>query len=376
MKRALLAILITTSACAPTRGTAFEKDRAEAWRAFVAGRFSESALRYEQAAKDAKVERDRYFMRYEAAVAWIRAGDVPRGEQILIDLTKTDNAYAPQAALKLTELVKTDEERYAALEKVCLRFPDDGVAIVAALRVVHHDDEIDPGHDRAIAHMQQLATQTKGKKVEQTFAWERAKRLEARGKTEEARDAYLDVAARFPYPFGSYFDDTLYRASFMDEKLGRPKEAIADLERLLDKHETSTFLGTYERPKYVPSLLRIAGLYEEPLKDHEKARAALHRLYVEFPNSPFRDDALWREAALYQADGDAKSSCDRLKTLTSDFPDSRYVPCAVTKCPSLSRPSKSKAPATCHTYIERGEGASHPENALEESKPKLPETSP
>jgi hypothetical protein len=45
--------------------------------------------------------------------------------------------------------------------------------------------------------------------------------------------------------------------------------------------------------------------------------------------------------------------CDRLDTLASDFPDSRYVPCAIEKCPSIKRSSKSKAPKTCHAYLAR-----------------------
>lgn len=366
--RRVLGLVLLLAACAPNRGDAFERDRAEAWRAFVAGRFGESAQKYEQAAKDAKVERDGSYMRYEAAIAWLRAGDVPRAEQILQGLAKTDNAYAPQAALKLTEIAKTDEERYAALEKVCTRFPDDGVAIVAALRIARHDDEAGP--EKTVSHLAQLATQVKGHKVEETFTWERAKRIETLGRTQEARDAYLGIADKWPYPFGAYWDDSLYRASFTEEKLGRIPEAIAVLERMLDAHETSTMLGTYERPKYVPALLRVAALYEDKVHDRESARAALHRLYTEFPHSPWRDDALWREAALYQADGDAKSSCDRLKTLTNDFPDSRYVPCVTARCPDIKRPDKSKAPATCRGYIERGEGASQPEHAQQQAEAK------
>jgi Tetratricopeptide repeat len=103
-------------------------------------------------------------------------------------------------------------------------------------------------------------------------------------------------------------------------------------------------------------VLRIAELYETKLNDRARARDTLHRLYADFKTSTLRDDALWREAELWQKDGDASTACSRLATLTSDFPDSRYVPCAIEKCPKLSRPTKSKAPATCRGYIERGPG--------------------
>src|SRR5206468_2384643 len=145
--------------------------------------------------------------------------------------------------------------------------------------------------------------------TEQTIVYERAKRLEALGRTAPARDAYLEIAARWPYPFGSYFDDSLFRAAQMDETLGRNKEAIATLEKLLSFRETSTLMGSYERPKYIPAILEIAKIYEEKLGDRARAREALHRLYTEFKFSPLRDDALWREAELWRKDGDTGAEC-------------------------------------------------------------------
>ncbi|MBN9161466.1 MAG: tetratricopeptide repeat protein, partial [Myxococcales bacterium] len=157
-------------------------------------------------------------------------------------------------------------------------------------------------------------------------------------------------------PGGAYFDDALYRASEMEEKLGRPREAIAHLERMLSFRESSSTMGSYERPRYSSAILRIATLYEERLGDRAKARETLHRLYADFKTSTLRDDALWHEAELWQKDGDKETACNRLSTLASDFPDSRYVPCAVERCPSIKRPSKSKAPKSCRDYLSREPG--------------------
>jgi tetratricopeptide (TPR) repeat protein len=164
---------------------------------------------------------------------------------------------------------------------------------------------------------------------------------------------YVACADKYPYPFGSLWDDALYRASEMEEKLGRYPEAIAPLERMLKEREEAHTLGSYERPRYTPALMRIAQLRSERLGDRDGARAAYHRLYAEHTHSPMRDDALWREAGLWRLDGRDDKACDRLQTLASDFPDSRYVPCAVAQCPGVRRPEKSKAPATCHAYITR-----------------------
>jgi TolA-binding protein len=173
------------------------------------------------------------------------------------------------------------------------------------------------------------------------------------GQTAEARDAFVAVADRWRYPFGALWDDALWCASELDEKLGRYPEAIADLERMLKERETTTLMGSYIRPRMSPALLRIGALYAGRLHDHAKAREAFHRLYTDFTTSPLRPAALWREARLWAADGDASKACDRLATLVHDYPDGRYVPCATEQCKDVKRPEKSKAPTSCHPYLLR-----------------------
>lgn len=359
-----VAASLLVAACAPNRGDEFQRSLAEARRAYVAGRFAEAADRYEQAGKQAKLERDAVFMRYESALARARAGDVARAASELraIATAKPPNAYSAQAAFKAADLAIAGDAAagHAELAAVPIAFPDSGVAEVAVRRVARWDDD-HGGPQHAIERLEAMVPKVKGHGVEQTVVYERAKRLAVLGRTAEARDAFLDIAARWPYPFGAYFDDALYRASEMEEQLGRVPEAIADLERLLSHREVSSFMGSYERPRYIPAILRIAKLYEEKLGDRGKAREALHRLYSEFTTSTLRDDALWREAELWKKDGDLGTMCDRLATLASDFPDSRYVPCAIERCPSIKRPSKSKAPTTCRAYLTR-EGSPNDES--------------
>jgi hypothetical protein len=99
--------------------------------------------------------------------------------------------------------------------------------------------------------------------------------------------------------------------------------------------------------------MRIATLYRDRLHDRERAKDAFHRLYCDFTTSNLRDDALWEEASLWREEGDTGTACKRLATLVHDFPDSRYVPCAPKGCPRIARPEKSRAPTTCHAYLER-----------------------
>ena len=53
----------------------------------------------------------------------------------------------------------------------------------------------------------------------------------------------------------------------------------------------------------------------------------------------------------WQRRGGTKLLPSQLATLAGDFPDSRYVPCAVAVCPGAARPRKSAAPLECHPYI-------------------------
>ena len=353
-----LVVLVATGAlgaCAPNRGAAYEKAMAEARRATHAGRFDTAADRFDEAARTAKVPRDAVYARYEAALARARSGDVARASQELraIADAKPPNAYSAQAAFKAADLAyKSDPAAGCAeLEAVALRWPESGVARAALTRVLRHDDEGGPA--KTLAHLDALAPKVSKTALEEDVVYERAKRIAELGRVEQARDAFVDVANRWPYPGGNYFDDALYRASEMEEKLGRYKEAIGHLERMLSFRESAVTLGSYERPRYMPAMLRIAQLYEERLGDRKMARETLHRIYADFKTSTLRDDALWREAELWQKDGDKDTACSRLSTLASDFPDSRYVPCAVDRCPSIKRPSKSKAPATCRAYLMR-----------------------
>ncbi len=358
----LATLLLSTAsviACAPTRGAAFERSLAEARRSHHDGRFEAAANAFDQAAREAKIPRDAVYARYEAALARARAGDIARASAELraIATAKPQSAYSAQAAFKAAELAqRSDETRgLAEMERVILDFPDDGVAQVALARIVTHDDETG-GAERALARLDALLPKIHGKKVEEKAAYERARHLDTLGKTEAARDAYVDVANRFPYPFGAFNDDALFRAGQMEVSLKHFREAIGLYERLLAQREVAGFIGSYERPRYVPALLEIARIHESELHDRAAARAALHRLYADFTTSTMRDDALWREAELWRKDGDTKSACARLATLSDDFPDSRYVPCVSVRCPAVPRPKASKAPTTCHAYLLRDGG--------------------
>ena len=154
---------------------------------------------------------------------------------------------------------------------------------------MHADEQ---GPKAALAELAALEHDLAKTELVELVAFLSAQHLEAMGDDASARDAFLRIADRWPYPYGAFFDDALWRVSFLDEKLGRAQAAADDLERLVAERETTTIVGSYERARYVPSMLRLGELYAGPLHDRVKARDAYHRLYVQYAHSTKRDAAL------------------------------------------------------------------------------------
>lgn len=337
--------------------TAYAKSFARAERAESAGRFTEAAQGYDDASREASSPRDRDHARYLAGAALDRAGDRRGAAERFRTLADQPVAGEDSAAaayhLAQMRIEEGDEAGgFRAMDGVVRRFPSSGVARPALHRFVRHMDD-EQGPAKTLDYLRSLEPSLGATERGEEIAYEIALRLALLDRNQEARDAFLSVATRWPYPFGALWDDSLFRASELDEKLGRYPEAIEDLERMLKERESSTVVGSYQRPRFAEAQMRVALLYRDRLHDRARARAELHRLYTDFTTSTLRDRALWLEAAISREDGDAGSACSTLDTLIDDFPDSRFVPCAIVQCPSLRRPAKSKASATCHPYIER-----------------------
>lgn len=343
------ALLLFVAACGSTNA-AYDAAMSQARDAYGAGRFADAAKSFDAASKATKNPKDAVFARYEAALARARSGDVAEGARELSQLASENVEYSDQAAMSHAELVGRDDEAgmYRELEALVVKFPNSAQARVALEKLIRHDDDA-----QALARLDALAPKVAGTEVEDDVFYERAKRLAALNQLEKARAAFEDTANRWPYPKGAFFDDSLYRAAEIERTLKRPNEAIALLNRLLSFREQSVTIGSYERPRYVPAVLLIAKIQEQDLNDRAAARDTYHRLYRDFKTSTERDDALWKEAQLWAKDNDPSTACDRLATLANDFPDSRYVPCAVDKCPSIKPEAKGKAPKTCHAYLTR-----------------------
>jgi tetratricopeptide (TPR) repeat protein len=202
-----------------------------------------------------------------------------------------------------------------------------------------------------IAWLKTIVPEVAKTELDETARYTLAGYLETAGDWQGALDAYVACAERHPYPKGALFDDALWHASELEEKLGHPVQAISQLRKMLAVREKSTTVGSYERPRFSPAQFRIAVLYRDALRDHAAARREFHRLYAEHPTSILRDDALWEEAKLARDDGHAEDACAVTALLIRDFPSSRYAPCARSVCPTAAA-----APGRCHAYLVRTGG--------------------
>jgi tetratricopeptide (TPR) repeat protein len=351
-RRCLAIVSLWLGACAPSYGSTYDKAYATAERAESAGRLAQALEAYDHAAAVAKRRGDADQARWAAADVLVRqdrVGDaVARLDAMAADPRSDRQAEAAYRAADLRVGHGDADRGWHDMESVVRRFPA-------------HADESAGGAKAGLDELGALEHDVGRTELAELIAFLSADHLQTLGDDRAARDAYVHIADRWPYPYGAFFDGALWRASLLDEKLGRAQAAADDLERMLAERETTTLLGSYERKHYVPAMLRLGELYRDRLHDHAKARATFHRLYTDFRHSSRRDDALWLEASLWKEDGDATTACSRLATLVHDFPDSRYVPCATEQCPGVERPRESGAPKTCRAYIERAGWEPRPE---------------
>jgi tetratricopeptide (TPR) repeat protein len=349
--RAACALALSVGACAPHVGDAFLQAKGAGDRAYSAGRFDDAAREYDHAAGVSLRTTDRAEALYLRAAAYQRGKSWEQARKAYARLIQEapQSQRAQRATFDLAALeieAGNDAKGYELLRDALLKRPNDGLARRGLVRYLEY---LDRNGTDSLGWLHGIQPQLATTELDENVRYAIAERVEKSGDLRRARDLYLDCVDRHPYPQGSLFDDALWHASLLDEKLGQPDQAVADLERMLAVREPSSMTGSYERPRFSPARYRAAVLYRDALGDHAAARRQFHALYAEHPTSILRDDALWEEAKLSLADGDTREACSLTAKLAKDFPDSRYAPCSRALCPSAA-----PAPgARCHEYITR-----------------------
>jgi tetratricopeptide (TPR) repeat protein len=342
------AVFFVTFGCASGAGAGFLVAKGQGDRAYSSGRYEEAAGAYEEAGRRATRPRDRAEALYLEASAFARARSWQRARavfgRLIAEIPASERAHRASFDLAELEIDAGNADRgFELLYAAMMKYPNDGLARRALERWLNRLEE---RNEDVLGWLRTALHRFDTTELDETVRYRLAGRLEASSELREARDAYVACAERHPYPSGGLFDDALWHASLIDEKLGRPEDAVADLRRMLAFREVSTFAGSYERPRFSPAQFRIAVLYRDKLRDHASARREFHQVYASHTTSVLRDDALWEEAKLAHADGDGAAACALVATLARDFHESRYAPCTQALCATVA-PSQG----ACHAYL-------------------------
>ena len=351
MKRAsaLAALVFVLGGCAPTLPAAYVQARDSAETAYSKGQFTEAAERWLVAADSAGSARDRTDARYRAAASYERAGRIDDARKWYRLLANGKSERAPRAAFALADLRLKEHpaDGLAELEATIRKYPSSAIAALALRR--YFSALAEQGGDRAVLdYIQRVEPELGHTELAEQLLYERARRLETLGAIAEAVQAYVKVANGFPYPYGAYWDDALLRAANCEERLGRPDEALRLLERMLRARETSRMSGSYERPRFADAAYRVAELYRDAKHDPAAARRAFRSVFVSYPTSILRDDALWQEALLARVASE-QHACEPLQLLVGQLPESRYAACAHEMCTKIA----PLAGRSCAAYIEQ-----------------------
>jgi tetratricopeptide (TPR) repeat protein len=248
------AILLATAlvACAPKLPPAYVHARDTAESDYVGGHFTDAAKAWLDAAQSASSARDRSDARYRAATSYQRAGELDKARELYTLLAAGKSDRAARSTFTLADLrIQSGDETggYADLEAAIRRYPSSGVANLALTR--YFAFLAGKGGDQALLeYATHPPADLAGSELAEQLLYERARRLDALGATKEARDAYVELADRYPYPHGAYWDDALFRGADCEQRLGQAQGAIDLLERMLAAREASHFSGSYERPRF------------------------------------------------------------------------------------------------------------------------------
>lgn len=349
MTRACVYVLVAAlGACAPKFPAAYSAARDAAEVAYEHKDYRGAARHWHAAAQAAPSPREREEAQYREAVSLQRSGDEAHADELYANIEQLGGERGERAAYTRAELSAAKLSETASLlplRDVVARYPNSGLARQAASRFLEREAELG-GDARALDATEALIATVRGSEVEESLLYARARRLQAMQRDEDARNAYLELALRYPYPLGAYWDDALLAAARLDQRAGRYAQALSTLQALLDQREASRLNGSYERSAYAEARFLTAEIFRDGLHDPLRARAAFRQVWQDHPTSRLRDDALFEEALVALASGDPLGACEPARLLRATERESRYAGCLTALCPSLKTGDKE-----CHLYL-------------------------
>ena len=352
---ALIAFIGSAAGCAPNRPTAFVNALAAGDRAHFAGREREAATEYDEAAQATGRPIDRDEAMFRAALAYRHSGDTAAALERLDWLSSHSDAEirgdratfeAARTRFDTGDGARAEHD----LEGLIVRSPDSGSARRGVDLVLAYRDQQDPSGASALAWIDSFEPRVRRRDLEPAFRWFRARRLEAAGRFDDAIRAYESLL-EIPYPRNMHWDDGGFAYAQRLRSLHRPGDALAVIDRTLAVREIAVMRpGSDERPRYQGLGLLRGEILRDDLHDASRAADAYHRFYVEFPDSNYRDDALWSELELRDGLGQRDQSCGLATTLGRDFPCTRFGRRGAERARDCGHPVGDEVAARCHPH--------------------------
>ena len=317
------------AACAPNRPTAFVSAFAAGDRAHHAGRSRDAAIEYLDAARATGRPVDRDEAIYRAAMSFAEAGDreeaLTRLDWLAIHSDpeiRGDRGAFDAARLRMEwgDAVRAVRD----FETLAVRSPDSGLSRRAVELAAMQLDRDDPSGTRANEWLASIEPRVRARDLEVTLRWMQAHRADIADRSDEAIRAY-ERLLEIPYPRNTHWDDGGFAYAQRLVAVHRAEDALHVIDRILAVRETAVLRpGSDERPHYQDLGLLRARILRDEVRDPARAAEAFHRFYVEFPDSRFRDDALWSELQLRDANTQHDRACDLAVTLAREFACTRH----------------------------------------------------
>ncbi|MEM7448885.1 MAG: tetratricopeptide repeat protein [Myxococcota bacterium] len=163
-------------------------------------------------------------------------------------------------------------------------------------------------------------------------------RLKLEAGEDVAATALLERLVRdHPYPQGHLWDDAIWMLVAMEIRHEHYGRAVHRLDRMLQRAESTTLVGSYTLAAFPRASLEIARIYRDRLENFEKAARYFMKTYTDFPNSTLRDDALTELGLMSLEAGRTERGCRYLSRVLSEFEVGsafrRAKAVHVTRCP-------------------------------------------
>lgn len=322
----LLLLPLFLTACPPTlsrsRSPDFDERLARAERDAHHGRDEAAAAGFEEAAELAGRRVDRDEARYRQARALADAGEHAEALEVLdaIAAAEPPSRRTARALFDASKLRASQSERSgdAGFLRVVREHPESGIA-GRALHWLLRDHSPQDVVRRLVSLDAEVGETSLGDDILMRMH-------DAHVALEDAAAARADLerlVERHPYPHGERWDEAILLLAAMDLEEQRPDHALARLERMLERAESTHLSGSYTLPGFPKAHLLIAQIHRDAALSDPSRRDDAERWYRTFddafPTSILRDDAAVERGFMWLDAGDEARGCAILEDALEEF---------------------------------------------------------